>query len=136
MNQPINQLTNKYQSTNFRKFDIHDRIFQFVVDGLRIIRIIPKSLENKTIIDQLIRSMTSMGANDQEADGVSTKRDFIHCFTVVRKEAKETFYWLKLLGELNPTIKIKINMLLQENKEIINIVSTIIKNSVNKRLDN
>ena len=70
-----------------------------------------------------------MGANDQEADGVSTKKDFTHCYTVVRKESKETYYWLRLIGETNENISTRMNALLQENKEIISIVSTILKNA-------
>ncbi len=123
-NKPINQLSNN------KKFDIHDRIFNFVVDALKIIRIIPKTIENQVITNQLIRSSTSIGANDHEADGVSSKKDFIHCYTVVRKEAKETFYWLKLLKALNPSLTKRVDRLLQENQEIICIVSAIIKNSI------
>lgn len=71
-----------------RKFDIHDRILDFVIDVLKNMKYIPLSIENKIITNQLVRAVTSVGANDQEADGVSSKRDFIHCYTVVRKELK------------------------------------------------
>ena len=77
-------------------FDIHERIFQFVIAVLKDIRVVNKTNENQIILNQLIRSVTSVGANDQEADGVSTKRDFIHCYTIVRKELKESRYWLRL----------------------------------------
>ena len=65
-------------------FDIHKRIFDFVLNALKQIKYVPQTEENKIIINQLIRSVTSVGANDQEADGVSSKRDFIHCYTIVR----------------------------------------------------
>lgn len=112
-----------------KRFDIHDRIFDFVIRVLRLIKEFPKTFENKALIDQLIRSVTSVGANDQEADGVSSKRDFIHCYTIVRKEAKETLYWLRLLVEMNDKYKPRMASLLQENNEIINIVSSILKNA-------
>src|SRR3989344_7891515 len=112
-----------------KRFDIHDRIFDFVIRVLRLIKEFPKTYENKVLTDQLIRSVTSIGANDQEADGVSSKRDFIHCYTVVRKEAKETLFWLRLLVELNEKYKQRMVLLLQENSEIINIVSSILKNA-------
>jgi four helix bundle protein len=114
---------------NKKKFDIHDRIFLFVIRVLRLIKALPKTFENKALIEQLIRSVTSVGANDQEADGVSTKRDFIHCYTIVRKEAKETKYWLRLLAELNNAYKPRMGPLIQENEEIIRIVSSILKNA-------
>lgn len=109
-----------------KTFDIHDRIFEFVILVLKEIKYIPLSVENKIITNQLIRSATSVGANDQEADGVSSKRDFIHCYTVVRKELKETRYWLSILSELDNKLKIRLQNLLKENEELIKIISSII----------
>ena len=109
-----------------KTFDIHERNFKFVVNTLKLIKYLPKSLENQVIINQLIRSVTSVGANDQEADGVSSKRDFIHCYTIVRKELKETKYWLTLLIELNPGVKSRLQPQIEESNELIKIVSSII----------
>ncbi len=114
---------------NSKKFDIHERIFTFVIRVIKLIKSFPKTFENKILIEQLIRSATSVGANDQEADGVSSKKDFIHCYTVVRKESKETLYWLRLLAEFNEHYKERMGSLLQENQEIINIVSSIMRNA-------
>jgi len=107
-------------------FDIHKRIFDFVLNALKQIKYVPQTEENKIIINQLIRSVTSVGANDQEADGVSSKRDFIHCYTIVRKELKETKYWLSLLSELNSSLKLRLEPSIKESDELIKIVSSII----------
>lgn len=112
-----------------KKFDIHDRMFRFVVRVLRLIKYFPKTFENKALIEQLIRSATSVGANDQEADGVSSRRDFVHCYTIVRKEAKETLYWLQLLAQINESFASRMAGLIGENEELIKIVSSIIKNT-------
>lgn len=109
-----------------QKFDIHDRIFHFVIDGLKLIKYIPQTVENKIIVNQLVRSLTSAGANDQEADGVSSRKDFIHCYTIVRKELKETRYWLSILSELDSKLRIKFSNSIKENDELIKIVSSII----------
>lgn len=102
-----------------KKYDIYERIT----------RLVPRTEENKVIIAQILRSVTSMGANSEEADGVSTKKDFIHCFTTVRKEGKETGFWLKLLDELNPRLTGQLEILIKECGEIVAIVSKIISNS-------
>jgi len=112
-----------------QKYDIYDRIFKFVVSVLKIVKLLPKTDENRIIFLQIIRSNTSMGANSEEADGSSTSKDFIHCFTIVRKEGKETGYWLKLILELNPMLSEKIVPLIKECSEIVAIVSKIISNS-------
>lgn len=111
------------------KYDIYRRIFEFVVGVIKLVKLLPKTEENKIVIAQLLRSATSMGANSQEADGVSTAKDFIHCFTTVRKEGKETVYWLSLLAETNNNLKEKILVLIKEGNEIVAIVSKIISNS-------
>jgi len=112
-----------------KKFDIHDRIFEFVIRVLHLIKVLPKTFENRVLLEQLIRSATSVGANDQEADGVSSRRDFVHCYTIVRKEAKETLYWLQLLSKMNESFASRMIDLLRENDELIKIVSSIIKNA-------
>jgi len=121
-------------TNNLRKHDIYERIFKFIVSVVRLTKLLPKTEENKVIISQLLRSVTSMGANSEEADGSSTAKDFLHCFTTVRKEGKETIFWLKLLFELNIDLRIKIGELIKEGGEIIAIISKIIVNSrLNKK---
>ena len=118
----MNKIRNKY-------IDIHERIFTFVISVLKLIKQIPRTPENISIISQLIDSVTSVGANDQEADGVSSAKDFIHCYTIVRKELKETHYWLRIVRALNEKLSNNILLLLQENIELINIISKILINS-------
>lgn len=126
-------MENKLTITNSQyKYDIYPRIFKFVIEVIKLTRLIPKNEENKVIVSQLLRSATSIGANANEADGVSSKKDFIHCLTVVRKEGKETTYWLLLLSELNLQIKEKIENLIREGNEVVSIVSKIISNSRKK----
>lgn len=47
----------------------------------------------------------------------------------MRKEAKETLFWLKLTVELNPKVGVEGGKLIQECGEIVAIVSKIISNS-------
>ena len=112
-----------------KEFDIHKRIYSFVLDVLKLLRKLPRSQEGLVIFSQVARSVTFVGANDQEADGVSTKKEFIHCYTVVRRELKETVYWLKLIGDLNPGLISQVNKLINEGEELIKIVSQIINNA-------
>jgi four helix bundle protein len=112
--------------------DIHERIYQFVIRVINLVKKLPKNQENLILINQITRSSTSMGANDQEADGTDSKKDFISKYTIVRKEGKETYYWLRIIADTNPTFKPRMEGLMQENKEIIKIVSTIILNTKKK----
>lgn len=112
-----------------RTYDIHERIFNFIVAVIKLLNKLPRTPTNIVFIGQATRSVTSMGANDQEADGALTKRDFVHGFTVVRKEGKETVFWLRLVAHTNHKYQEEGEILIKEGNEIIAIVSTIIKNA-------
>ncbi len=51
------------------------------------------------ILDQLLRSSTSIGANVIEGKSASSRRDFIHFYEIALKSANETKYWLCLLRD-------------------------------------
>lgn len=112
------------------RHDIYERIFNFIVSVLKFIDKLPKTYSNQVIIGQITRSVTSMGANSQEADGTSTRKDFLHCFTIVRKEGKETVYWLRLIEKLNSRSSVEALSIISEGDEIVAILSTIIKNTL------
>lgn len=109
-----------------KKYDIHERIYGFIVEVIKLVNLLPKTESNLVITRQILRSATSIGANDQEADGTLTKKDFLHTYTIVRKEAKETNFWLSLISDTNTQLKVKASILLLEGKEIVLILSSII----------
>lgn len=118
---------NKYRGT---PQDIHARMYRFIIGCFRnIIRRIPKLTENLPIISQLSSSLTSMGANDQEADATTSKKDFIAKYTIVRKETKETKYWLSFVQDAGLVDKIVVEPYTKECQEILMIVSKIIENT-------
>lgn len=131
--------TNTTNTTNIsiknnkdEKYDIHKRIYNFVISVIRLVNSLPKTPSNFVIVNQILRSVTSMGANDQEADGTLSKKDFIHCYTIVRKESKETLFWLMLIADTNPLLREKTNVIITEGKELIAIISTIINKTRGK----
>jgi len=111
------------------KYDIYPRIYRFVIEVLNFTRKMKPSLQNTPMISQLVRSSTSMGANSREADGAATKNDFVNKFATVRKEGKETDYWLNLIGDMNSELNLEATKLRNECIEITKIVSTIMSKS-------
>ena len=67
-----------------------------------------------------------MGANDQEADGSQSRKDFIAKYSIVKKESKETNYWLRIIKDTNPEIAKRMTSLREEGLELVKIVSAII----------
>ncbi len=49
------------------------------------------------LVNQIIRSATSIGANIYEANYAISKADFINKFHIALKECNETEYWIEML---------------------------------------
>mgnify|MGYP001607366587 CR=1 FL=1 len=114
--------------------DIHLRMYRFVIGCFRdVVRKIPKRTENLPIISQLSSSLTSMGANDREADAAGSQRDFVAKYMIVRKESNETVYWLSVVNDLHFVESSVVSPYIKECKEILSIISSIIKSA--KRIE-
>ena len=107
--------------------DIGERVFAFSVRVLKMTTTLPTNSVNNVLINQIIRSATSIGANIEEARGAHTKTDFTYGMNIAKKEARETIYWLKLIVEMNPKYASRLHILLKENEEIIKILTAIVK---------
>ena len=74
---------------------------------------------------QLTKSATSSGANYEEAQGASSKSDFLNKVRIALKEMRESNYWLRILLRLesvNPQLNKK---LLDESEELKKILGAI-----------
>ena len=57
--------------------------------------------KESVLINQLLRSATSIGANLHEAQYAQGTKDFVSKLEISQKECYETEYWLELLFETN-----------------------------------
>jgi four helix bundle protein len=111
-----------------REFDLRERLFKYAGRIIEIVKLLPRSPECDVIRKQLMAAGTSVGANYEEADGAVTKRDFVNKIAIVRKEANETRYWLRLIS--GPYIEPElIKADITETTEIIKIFSAILTKS-------
>jgi four helix bundle protein len=60
----------------------------------------PLTTITKPLIEQLIRSATSVGANYAEANNASSRADFKNKIFIAKKEAAEAKYWLVLISNV------------------------------------
>lgn len=113
------------------KYNLEDRTSSFSKSLILFLKRMHKSPVDLPLIDQCLRSGTSIGANYREANGASSKKDFGNKTYVCKKEAKETMYWLELIGGSidNPSMKEDCRKLWSEAKELTLIFSKIANNS-------
>ena len=113
------------------KFDLEERTTLFSEKLVGLCKKCPKTSVTLPVIDQLMRSGTSVGANYFEANGASSRKDFKNKIFICKKEAKETQYWLRVLaGSLDDdSLKTEGRILWQEAKELGMIFSKIALNT-------
>lgn len=110
------------------KYDLEERVEKFAEDIIDLVKKANTNIINRAIIEQLIRSATSIGANYFEANGASSKKDFINKIAISKKEAIETQHWLRMLNKTDNYLEQEIMKLWDESKQIGMILSKIISN--------
>ena len=113
------------------KFDLEERTQIFSENLIKMCKLVQRNNVSDPIVNQLIRSGTSIGANYSEANGASSKKDFKSKINISKKEARETQYWLRNLATAidDPIIKEKCRELWKEARELTLIFSTIALNT-------
>ena len=121
------------QNAKFKKEEFIRRLIRFSIQILKFAEKMRKERILWSIIDQLIRSATSIGANVVEAKSSSSKKDYIHYFEIALKSANETKYWLIIVKEVMPSLKEESSRLLKEVAELANILASGILTMKGKR---
>ena len=106
-------------------YNLEDRTLLFSKNIIVLCRRLSYGRINTNLVDQLVRSATSVGANYREANETDTKKDFRNRIRISKKEAKETIYWLKLLLDVNPGLKDDIISLEIEATELMKILGSM-----------
>lgn len=115
----------KNQSQNQRsKLEVRYRAFYASINVIRFLENLERKQSLRIISDQLIRSVTSIGANIVEAKASSSKREFLNYFQISLKSTNETKYWLAMIRELLPEKKERIESFIHEVDEIGRILGT------------
>ncbi len=75
------------------KQDLKKRTQVFSINCIQMCKNIPKSRELDSLVRQLIRSSSSVGANYRAANRAKSDRDFIHKLKIVEEEADESIFF-------------------------------------------
>lgn len=120
-----------------KTIDIQQRTFEFACRVIRLYKAITKKdRANEIIARQLVRAGTSIGANLEEAAGAQSRADFLSKCNIALKEARECYYWLRLLVQTEVIPKKSAELLIQESNELVSILTCIVKNTRNSSAAN
>ncbi len=85
---------------------------------------IPLHLQSvAALCNQLLRSGTSIGANNAEATGAISKADFKSKSYIALKEARESLYWLDLLHRNGYLTDVQFNSLYTDCEELVKVLT-------------
>ncbi len=105
---------------------LKDRAYRYSIDIIEFLDTLPKDTTSGIIMNQLLRSATSIGANIVEAQASSSRKDFTNFLNYSLKSANESLYWLGLLKDARKIHSNQLEYLLQETQELANILGSSI----------
>ena len=114
-------------------YDLEGRTLKFSREMLAVLSSIEPNTWNKNIINQLLRSATSVGANYREANSAISKSDFKNKVFICRKEINETKYWIELLADVSKDKKAELRPLWTEAQQLSRIFNKICFSLRNKQ---
>ncbi len=112
-----------------QKNDLSQRIYNFALRIVNLVRSLPKEMAAYEIGKQLIRAGTSVAANYDEATVAFSKEDFTYKLSIAFKEAKETNLWLRLLKDSGIVNSVVVDGIIRESDEIKKILGKSVKTS-------
>jgi len=112
---------------NKKKYDLTERTAIFGENVIEFVGTLSNTPVNRVLINQIVRSGTSIGANYMEADAADSKKDFNYKISLCKKESKETLHWLRMIAKANPIKSDECRLFWKEAHELVLIFSTIIK---------
>jgi four helix bundle protein len=111
------------------EYDLEERTARFGEAIIDFAKRTPKSTVTVSLISQLVRSGTSVGANYCEADDGVSKKDFRNKIGICKKEARETKHWIRMIVSAVPELKDEARPLWQEAKELHLIFVSIFRSA-------
>lgn len=132
LNQNSDRKSQNY-SSNLKSKDVKARAYQFSLDVIKFINELPNKRAFWSIGDQLLRAVTSIGANMVEGRASSSRREFIKFYEIALKSANESVYWLSLLKDSYKDLGIPCQKLLLEAHEICSMLGSSILTLKGKR---
>jgi len=109
-----------------------DRTKKFVVDNIKLYRVLPKTEEARIVGKQLLRSSSSVGANYRAACRARSQAEFSSKISIVIEEADESIFWMEVMIDAGILTQQEINNLIIEGNEILKVVSSARKTITDK----
>ena len=119
--------TGQYGESGRLKYDLEERLLGFTAKIVRLADSLPNTKAGNHIAGQLLRCGTSPLANHGEVEAAESRKDFLHKLRICLKELRETWRWLRLVGQLQLTDAAELRATLGEVEELIRIFAASVR---------
>jgi four helix bundle protein len=109
--------------------EIQERTFRLALRVTTLATSEYQRVVRQVVVRQMVRAVTSVGANVEEAAAAQTKPDFVAKMSVARKEAREANFWLRLAHESGVAPGVDWHNFRREAMEVSRVVAAITRNA-------
>src|SRR5262245_27561090 len=103
--------------------DLKARTKRFALRVMKLVDVLPRTIQGRAIANQIIRSSTSVAANYRAACRARSRAEFIAKIGVVEEEADERCFWLELIVDSGLLTEGRVHPLLSEANELVAIMA-------------
>jgi four helix bundle protein len=113
-----------------KPFKLGERLLVFAVEIVKATQFLhTRGAIARELSAQILDAGTSVGSNVEEADGASSRRDFIAKMRIALKEAKEVRFRLKVC-RLSNLLDERFDDLVDESDQLVRIIATIVHKTI------
>ena len=98
--------------------ELADRVKQFAVRVVRLVRSLPHSVPSEALARQLVKSATGESANYRAARRARSRAEFIAKIGIVVEEADESEHWLEVMQQTGIVSGPEFESLVRESHEL------------------
>lgn len=111
---------------------IHTKSRNFAVRIVKMVAYYDERLSftYRPMLQQILKSGTSIGANIRESQYAESQDDFVHKLRIALKEANETDFWLDIFHDSQLLSDEVYDSIIADCKELIKLLITIINKSI------
>lgn len=113
---------------------LHEKSYAFAIRTVNLSQYLTNEKREYVLSKQILKSGTAIGALVSESEFAQSHADFINKLSISLKEANETKYWINLLYDTKFISHAMFQSLINDIKEIIGLLVTIIKKLKNKSI--
>lgn len=106
---------------------IKRKSYDFAVRIINLTRALREQKVEAAILNQLLRSGTSVSANVEEAIAAISKKEFSSKISISYKETRESLNWLRLLNDTNSMDPEEFKSIYADCDELARILFAILK---------